>query len=293
MATRTWLDVSGDLNSTGNYSAATLPVNGDTFDVQSGNKTVTTSTTQFASTDLANFYLRSGFVGAWGAVSTPIKFGAMTGELMIDAPLASIAAVWPASVPKLIVVDGNANPGGGVYVYDGTITDFIILGGGYIRIGGAVDGTNLWVLGGQGTHPTPQVYIEAGCSFTNGYFGAGLTKSYGTFTNIYAEDLGVSFGTLQILGDSTLSTTTLRSRGRSRVDVYAPGTHTAIEAIGGTVDFSKDMRSKTITNGKAMTGGTIIGHSAITASNALISRGGRIVNIASQTIEGMQGFQQG
>lgn len=283
MATRTWLDVSGDLNSTSNYSSATKPSTGDVWEISSGNKSLTTATTEFAAVALLDVNVRSGFTGAFGATGTPIKFGAMTGKIYVDAPLASIVSLWPVSVPKIIIQDCNESPGGGCYIYDGTITDLIIIGGGYIRIGGLADGTNLHVLGGGGTHPSPQVYIEAGAAFTNLYCTGGVVRSYATFTNIECS----GSGRVYLQGDAALSTTSIKAYNGGRVVPNTNGgTHTAITVWnGGTVDFGEDMRTKTITNCTANAGGSILGHTNITFTNAPVLRGGRVTGATALTVD--------
>lgn len=282
MATVTWLDVDGNINNTANYSSGAKPSNGDTFNVPSGNKTVTTNPTGLGAINLADALIGVNFTGQWGSVSAPITFGTCTGRLRVNAPRAGLIAVTPVAWPTVEIADCGEGPSY-LYIGGGTITDLVVLGGGRIVVGASATVTTIHVVGGSGTRPSPTVDIEAGATVTTLIATAGVVNNYAAITNIKYSGSARVYN----LGDASIGTTTVEGYGsQARMQVDAQGTHASVKTYAGAVfDASRDMRTKTVTASIANSGSQIILGSHVSISTA-IARGGRILGVAPTTIEG-------
>lgn len=282
MATVTWLNADGNINNTANYSTGAKPSNGDSLDIPKADQTVTTNPTGLGAINLLNSTIGVAFTGQWGSTSAPITYGTCTGTLKINAPRAGLISVAPTAWPSVQVVDCGASQSP-LYFSSGTYTDLVILGGGLIIVGASCTVTNLHVIGGQGTRPSPNVRIDAGAAVTNLYAQAGNIDTYAAITN--SKISGTA--RLNYLGDSAINSTTVEVYGSlARMDVYAQGTHSSVKAFaGGVFDASKDSRTKTVTAAYAHTNSTIILGSHVAFTTAVM-RGGRILGVAPTSIEG-------
>lgn len=288
----TWLDVDGNVNNTANYDDGAVVVNGDSLYIPTSNKSVVTNPTTLTSVNLVDLRFGKAVTGTWGTEAAPIEFGACTGACDVDSPLAQLLSISFTSIPKLIIHDVGDMGNGGFFLEDGTITDMIIMGGGYIRLGAdAGTITNLWVIGGLGTHPTPIVRIDAGATITNLYAERGVVNSYSANITNY-ELSGTAL--LRILGDSAIGSTKLEARGRSRVEVVAPGgTHAAITAYeSAVVDMASNTRARTATAITASGNSMVLAGRHITNSTATV-RGGRIEGLSTLVIDALPGSSQG
>lgn len=288
MATVTWLDVSGDLSATANYSGAAVPSDGDTLLIPTSNKTVTTAPTTLRLIDFVNVRFGRAVTGQWGTAAAPVQIGACTGTVEIDSPLAGLIALDATSTPKLIVHDCGDVGSGGLLVYDGTITDLIIFGGGYINLGASAGAiTNLLVIGGNGSHPSPHVVLDAGATVTNLYAEMGVIDCYSNAVTNY-ELSGTA--RLNIRGDSSIGSTSIQVRNRARVEITANGgTHTLIETFeSAEVDMAKDTRERTVTTARANGRSIIRAGRHITATNVVL-RGGRIDGLNSTISDSLPG----
>lgn len=290
--TVTWLDVDGNVNNTANYDDGAVPATGDSLYVPTSNKSVVTNPATMTAVDLVNLRFGNAVTGTWGTEAAPIEFGACTGTCDVESPLAQLLSLSFTSIPKLIIHDVGDIGNGGFFLEDGTITDLIIMGGGYIRLGAdAGTITNLIVIGGSGTHPQPVVKIDAGATITNLYAEAGVINNYSA--NITNYEVSGS-ARLRILGDSAIGSTKLEARGRSRVDIVAPGgTHAAITAYeSAIVDMASNKRARTATAITASGQSIVYAGRHITNSTATV-RGGQIPGISSLTIDSLSGAAQG
>lgn len=162
-----WQDGSNDLAAGANWSLGAVPGAGETGTFDRGTQQIITNPDQ-SGANQANIRVLRGFRGGWGTAGSPVKWGAMTGELVIDHPEGHDMHVWPTSVPNLIVQ--NSPPSlqdYGVHLYDGTIIDFWCLGGRCTRIGALANITRLWICAGA------RVIIDPGASIATVYAGDG------------------------------------------------------------------------------------------------------------------------
>lgn len=276
MATRTWQnDVSNSFANDATRWGSSLS-SGDTANMPVNDYDRSTSTTALGAVDLVDMFIGKGVRKSLGTSGSPLTFGACTGKLEIDAPLADAIYVQPTSWVK-IVVKGTSQAADAFKLVDGTITDFVVDTPGRVKIGAAANITNLYVNSGT-------VYIENGAAITTIYQGGGVIEDYaGGWTTAYLNG-----GTHKALGDTSLTLGTYQIGGGYHL-VVAPCTITyaKLNGPGGTLDFTTDSRAKTLTNAWAMKGSILDLRNSgiITLSNAPVARGGKILGAASVTLD--------
>lgn len=90
MASRYWLDTSGDWNATANWSGATVPVTGDTVYILSGSQNIALNLNQSTVT-LANLVIGMGFTGTIGTASAYLQISATACSIGVPAQVGSPA----------------------------------------------------------------------------------------------------------------------------------------------------------------------------------------------------------
>lgn len=272
MATRYWQDVSSDFESTSNWSAATVPVTGDSFHVLSGSTGILTTLDQ-SDQDFANITFGPEFVGPIGTATSPLKLGTLTGTITINSPLADTINLWPVGVGTVVVAACN-NKTYACHFYDGAITSLYVTGGQQIRIGAGMVITTLHVIPNS---LDTRVFIEQGAAVTT------INQSNGTiYSSAGCTTYNGRGGLFRLQGDQTASVTTinLNSEG-NRFVVENEGTSTTFATVNAFKGvFQLDTATaKTITNGNCYLGGYIDlrrGKDTVTVSNALSVYGGQV-----------------
>jgi hypothetical protein len=165
MATRTWLDVDGNLANTANYSGGVLPTTGDNWHILRGLKNLDTNLTQFGSTALADVRIGGDFAALFGHAGQAVTLGALTGIIRIDAPQAPEIHIAPTSVSKMVISRCGAGVYGCYLRGSGTVSE-LTHAQGQLRIASAPTVTDLRLHGGA-------VHVEGGATITNAYADAG------------------------------------------------------------------------------------------------------------------------
>ena len=198
MATRFWLDVSGDWNATANWSGATVPVSTDDVYILAGSQAINTNLGQSAVT-LNSLHIGMGFLGTIGTSTTPLAISATTWEIGVPAPAGSAATgssriwidfginiftgtVWNTSNNPL---DIGTNP---VDVKGSNAGNLLTVYAGYVGVGAklATDSATILTgnyLGGSVTYGVAVGFTTVNVG-TGAYFTCnGLTGSGGTITS--------------------------------------------------------------------------------------------------------------
>lgn len=290
MAVKTWLDTNGDWSDTANWGGSLATTNDDVV-VPRGSADILSGTTALAAVAVDNVRLGVGFTGTFGAVSTPIKFGAMAENIEINSPLAKLISVWPVSCAKVLIYDCGDGPNY-AHVYDGNITEMNIYGGGRIVLGALCNITTLNIVGGQGSRPNPTVIIEAGCAITTLTAERGVVNNYSNAITNFIES---GHAMVNHLGDSAIGSTSVKLYGDSRmIDKSNGGTHTLIDANDRAVfDLSQTNRAKTCTTLRATGNGSRILVGQHVTATSVIERGGKVIGLPATVSETLPGSQVG
>lgn len=261
MATRTWLDTDGDWENTANWSGATVPAEGDTAIIDSGNKAIVTNVDQ---SDVDAIILKVGprFTGTIGTAAAPLKLGcaSLQGAIDFNAPLcegAHLQVVGAAGYSRTRVYNTSALPYG-FHLLGGTV-DIIHVAGGRAQLGGSVVAGQIMVHGR--TPSAPFVQLESGLSFADDLTGldSALIVFGGTVDSL-AELTSVlqSGGKIDQRGTTTGDITGIVEMSGGLFVWRAPGsTVYQVDCFGGTFDGSRDATAKTLSASRVFTGGMI------------------------------------
>lgn len=251
MASRTWLDTSGDAGANANWGTA--PADGDSAYILQASQTITTNVNQ-SSVDLVDLYIGENVTGTIGTATSPLYYGICTGKCVVNAPSAQAVNLRFTSIPTLIVRGASASPYG-FHLYSGNINTMYVTKGGTIRIGANATVTTLYVMYENSQAGDTNIIIEEGAALTTVHQIGGMVNSQVAFTTY-----NISGGTLMQVGESTGSITTLNMYGSANVVYSSPGTTiTTLNGYGGTFDASQDGRAKTISTANSYTGNLIMG----------------------------------
>src|SRR5574343_311554 len=240
MATRTWLDTDGDWENTANWSGATVPAEGDTAIIDSGNKAIVTNVDQ---SDVDAIILKVGprFTGTIGTAAAPLKLGcaSLQGAIDFNAPLcegAHLQVVGAAGYSRTRVYNTSALPYG--FHLLGSTVDIIHVAGGRAQLGGSVVAGQIMVHGR--TPSAPFVQLESRLSFADDLTGLD------------------SGGRIDQRGTTTGDITGIVEMSGGLFVWRAPGsTVYQVDCFGGTFDGSRDATAKTLSASRVFTGGMI------------------------------------
>lgn len=117
MASRYWLDSSGDWNATANWSGATVPVTGDTVYILSGSQNIATNLNQSTVT-LANLIIGMGFTGTIGTSSAYLQISSTLWSVGVPAQTGS-----PTGSGRIKIDFGSAQFTGTIFNTSNSQTD--------------------------------------------------------------------------------------------------------------------------------------------------------------------------
>lgn len=208
MSTRYWLDVSGDWNATANWSAATVPVTGDTVYILAGSQNIATNLNQSGVT-LAAFIVGMGFTGTIGTAAA---------YLQISSTLCSIGV--PAQT-------GQPNGSGRIKIDFGSAQTTTTI----VNTSNSTTDTNYEPVRLLGSHASNKIAV------LGGLVGVGTTLATETATVSQADvdggrlnyGFGVTWVTVNVAAQATFFSQT--GGGTSAVLTTAPN---ATATVNGT-----------------------------------------------------------
>lgn len=226
MATRTFLGTSADFNATANWSAATVPVDGDSFYIKDTAQSLSTNIDQSGGggdgLDPLDVIIAGTYSGSLGDVTNALKLDTLTGRLVVDVNggPTQIIHLNTKGCPTTIV----RNTGSNAYacIINGTHTAVYVYGGQSVRIGASATITTLYVLT-EANKPIPQVLIEAGATVTT------INASAGTIRDMRTAPATVNLrGTAQYYSEAASAATITALNAMGRSVAYLAG-------VGGTL----------------------------------------------------------
>lgn len=182
MATRTWLDQSGDWESTSNWSGGSVPVTGDDIYILNGTQNITTNMDQ-TGVDPAKVIVGPNFRGTVGTPSSPIEFGTIA-YLSYNGKGCKSFNIDPTAMTKGIVMGTYAGLPASFYLQSGAATTFIVNGGMGVRIGGATVTTFVQAPDSDMTAREVNTVIDASATVTTARILGGNLWSFPAITNV-------------------------------------------------------------------------------------------------------------
>lgn len=274
MATKIWVGTDsgneGDWGTAANWSPSGVPVNSDDVYLENSSQDVTGTLDQSAVT-LSSLNIAGTYTGTIGTSSTYLQIGATTcnigyhtgpgtpthsGRIMLNF----------GSVQTTVNVEGSASTG-----TDSNLEP--------IRLIGSHASNAINVTGGNvgiATNSASETATMATVNVAGGTIrlSDGVTNTT-TNINTGSAEIGCAATTLTVRGGSVRTfgsgaITTLVVDGGT-VEADSSGTvTTARVAQGGTLDFSGDTRSKTVTNCEMQAGATLLEpNNAVTFTNGI------------------------
>lgn len=272
-----WTSTSStDVNSTANWSTGAVPTTTDVVRLWDRAKaSLTTNQTALSAVAIGTLDIgplfdasASGTPGSIGTPSTPLQFGAMTGEVRINSPSCQSVNFRCTSCPLLVVENTHPNEAS-VYLTAGTYTSAQIVGGRGTTLGASITTTTLRI-GSESSATTVVVAIESGATLTTVRMQNGYVKSLAAAGTIHLMG-----GTWEQVGNTTTDITTIYVHDGATLNYDSKsGTITTLEVSPrGTVVLDRTPYAKTITNCFAWEGAIIKYHNAVTFTNGIIPVG--------------------
>ena len=274
MATRTWLDVSGDWEATANWSDATVPVTDDDVVIGSGTQDITTNVDQNTVT-LASLRIGDNYTGKIGTSSAPLKinsvdvsFAGQGSANYIRGEYVTVTVTDGAATPTMLDIFGAATS---TPITSNGITTLRVLGGrGTINI---QDGTltTLEMIGASSTKITLASAVD---NLANITMDGGTLE---TRTNIGTKAI-VLGGTLKVLSTATAGEIECYDGGD--VKYNTSGTLTTLEMYGGTFSLLDNTAATVAITNSTMYEGAIIrldnSLQNVNLSNPMTIQGGEV-----------------